>query len=68
MAIAAMIPLALQFGPPLIEAAVKLYRTLAAAPETPAEQAAHYARIAEALEQANALVQSTPEPPAGSGA
>ena len=46
-----LIPLVIQFGPPLVELVMKLYQTATADQETPEEKRAHYARIAAALEQ-----------------
>ncbi|HXE86368.1 MAG TPA: hypothetical protein VN524_06155 [Hyphomicrobiaceae bacterium] len=64
---AMFIPLAVSLGPGLIDLAMQIYKTAAADPETPEQKRAHYARIAEAMEEANDLVQAAPLPPPGSG-
>jgi hypothetical protein len=64
---AMFIPLAIALGPGLIDLAMQIYRTASADPETPDQKRAHYAAIADALEDANDLVQAAPLPPPGSG-
>lgn len=64
---AMFIPLAVALGPELVKLAMQIYQTAAADTETPEEKRAHYARIAEAMEVANDLVQAAPLPPPGSG-
>ncbi|HJR00281.1 MAG TPA: hypothetical protein VKA83_01500 [Methylomirabilota bacterium] len=64
---AMFIPLAVALGPELIKLAMQIYRTAAGDPETPESKRAEYARIADALEIANDIVQAAPLPPPGSG-
>jgi len=61
------IPLAVSLGPGLINLAMQIYKTAAADTQTPEQKRAEYARIADALEDANDLVQASPLPPPGSG-
>jgi hypothetical protein len=64
---AMFIPLAVALGPELVKLAMQIYKTASMDSETTAEKRAEYARIAEALEMANDLVQAAPLPPPGSG-
>lgn len=62
-----MVPLMIEFGPVLIEWAMKIYQTHAQKPETPEVKRAHYAEIARSLETTEGIVLSAPQPPPGSG-
>lgn len=66
-AAALLVPLAIEYGPFLIQWATKIYQNARQAPETPEQKRSHYAQIATSLEATESLVLSSPQPPAGSG-
>lgn len=63
----ALLSMLMPMIPQFIQAAMTIAQSISSSAETPDQVKAHYARIAAALDATNALVQSAPLPPVGSG-